>query len=135
MSEEIQEKNKDKNFIWYGHFGVDDKASPDAGEDFSLHFFIKFSISIDGTRQTLINQFKIILSAILEYEETVIGIYKNIKVKVWENEKDSSKYSLELYDYDDDSITWQELEAAGFREYSSLRWYTVVPKEDVKILK
>lgn len=75
------------------------------------------------------------MSDLLEYEETVIGIYKNIKVKVWENEKDSSKYSLELYDYDDDSITWQELEAAGFREYSSLCWYTTAPKEDVKILK
>lgn len=61
------------------------------------------------------------------------GIYRNIKVKVWENEKDSSKYSIELFDYDDESVTWQELEAAGFVEYFN-HWYTAVPKADVKII-
>ena len=45
--------------------------------------------------------------------EKMTGIYKNIKVKIWENEKDPSKYTIELFDYNDESVTWQELEAAA----------------------
>lgn len=61
------------------------------------------------------------------------GIYKNIKVKVWENEKDPKKYTIELFDYDDESVTLKELEATGFVEYFN-HWYTTVSKEDVKLI-
>ena len=61
------------------------------------------------------------------------GIYKDIKVKVWEHDRDSSKYLIELFDYDDDSVTSQKLEEAGFVEYSG-HWYRGILKDEVKIL-
>ena len=60
------------------------------------------------------------------------GIFKDIKVKVWEHDKDSSKYMIELFDYEDDLITWQQLESAGFVEYLG-HWYRGVPKGEVEI--